>query len=151
MDPARRILVVANRTAGAQRLLDELARRAERGAKDFTLLIPDAPDRKTADWTLDAAVPLIRRATHRPVRTLVDTEQHDPFEAVQRAVCDGGFDEIVISTLPTRTSRWLRRDLISRVQRLGLPVTVITPRSGMSNREALRTLAELGPGAGLGG
>ncbi|MGB0096538.1 MAG: hypothetical protein WBP81_28875 [Solirubrobacteraceae bacterium] len=33
-----------------------------------------------------------------------------------------GFDEIVLSTLPSRLSRWMRIDLPSKVRALGLPV-----------------------------
>ena len=56
------VLVVANRTASTQRLLDEISRRAELEPSRFTLLIPDVSDRKAADWTLEVAIPLLRRA-----------------------------------------------------------------------------------------
>jgi hypothetical protein len=128
--PITRVLVVANRTASTPRLLDEVARRAKAGPTEFTLLIPDAPSRKAADWTLETAIPLLSRAARGPVASLVGAADADPFTAVQPAVEAGSFDAIIVSTLPRRTSKWLRRDLIRRIGRLGLPVTAIVPGEG---------------------
>jgi hypothetical protein len=120
------VLVVASKTATSPRLLNEVEARAASGACRFTLLIPDATDRKKADQTLAVALPLMRRAARSPVKGMIGGP--DPFDAVQEAVRDGSFDEIIVSTLPARVSKWLRRDLVSRVEGLGLPVTAVVAK-----------------------
>ncbi len=149
MDPSdvRRVLVVANRTASTPRLLDVVADRAQQQPTRFTLLIPDVHSRKSADWTLEAALPLLRRSARGPVDHRVGGP--DPFAAVQEAVAERRYDEIIISTLPRKTSAWLRRDLIRRVQTLGIPVTAVTPRQQRLS-EAIADSSELNRAAGMG-
>ena len=142
MQPVTKVLVVANRTSSTPRLLEEVRRRAKEKPCAFTLLIPDAgggsmrpgaANRAAADWTIASALPLLTRAARSEVDSRIGGP--DPFTAVEQAVADGGYDEIIISTLSRKRSVWLRRDLIRRVERLGLPVTAIVPGKSKLSRE----------------
>ena len=128
---AHRTLIVANRTAGTPLLLEEVERRAAAEPTAFVLLIPDVSSKKAADWTLDQGLKSLRRAAqgatgYRPTDIQGLVGGVDPFESIQRAVADGDFDDVIISTLSQRTSEWLKRDLPARVEKLDIPVTVIT-------------------------
>ena len=103
--------------------------RARRSPCSFTLLVPRPywdPQTEEAATTLELALPLLDEAAGGHVEGIIgDT---DPFIAVEHEVQRGGFDEIIVSTLPARVSHWLRRDLPNRVEALGLPVTVVTAK-----------------------
>jgi hypothetical protein len=130
---ARYVLIVANRTAATPPLLAEVRRRASEGACRFTLLVPrpfwDADTEESA-ITLELAIPLLEDAAGGRVEGLVGDD--DPFLAVSRALQTGSYDEIIVSTLPARVSHWLHIDLPTRLQRFGLPVTVVTAKGGPS-------------------
>jgi hypothetical protein len=120
-------LIVAYRTAATPRLLAEVSARRRRSACSFTLVVPRPywdPDTDEAAAMLELAIPLLEDAAGGHVEGIIGDS--DPFVAVRDAVQRLGFDEIIVSTLPARVSHWLRRDLPSRVEQLGLPVTVVT-------------------------
>jgi hypothetical protein len=132
------VLVVANRTAATPALIEAVRERAARGPCTFTLLVPnpahglhrvvDPEDQSQseAEQTLDLAVPLLEDAAGSLVEGLVGDPE--PLAAIQDALNLHGFDEIIISTLPTRFSRWLKLDLPSKAAGLGLPVTTVTAK-----------------------
>lgn len=132
-----RVLVVAHKTAATQPLLDAVRERAARGPCSFTLLVPnaahglhkvvDAEDQSAGEArsVIAAAVPRLSDAAGVPVESIVGDP--DPTAAVQDAINLRGFDEVIVSTLSPRLSRWLKLDLPSKVSGMGLPVTTVTP------------------------
>lgn len=123
----KRILIVAQRTAATPKLLDAVAERALREPCAFTLLVPRPywdPDTEEASIILELAIPLLDLAAGSHVRGLVGAT--DPYEAVREALESEPYDEVIVSTLPQRVSRWLHLDLAHRITGLGVPVSVIT-------------------------
>lgn len=132
-----RVLVVAYRTAATQPLIDAIRGRAQQGAAKFTLLVPnsapglhkivDPEDQGGGDAkdVIERALPALSDAAGSPVDGIVGSTS--PLSAIEDAINLRGFDEVIISTLPTKLSHWLKLDLPSKVTGMGLPVTTVTP------------------------
>ena len=73
----------------------------------------------------------------------------EPLAAIQDAVNLHGFDELMISMLPKRVSRWLHLDLPHKAAGLGLPVTTVTARARRAHPGA--RLSPAGQGLASGG
>lgn len=130
-----RTLIVANLTASTPFLLQEVERRAGECPTTFSLLIPNVDTRKSTDWSLETALRLLTKAAGATVKAEVGSSD-DAFESINAALTEGGYDDVLISTLPKRASEWLRRDLPTRVERLGIPVSVVTPPDEMTPLQA---------------
>ena len=127
-----RVLVVANRTAATEKLLTAVRERAQRSPATFHLVVPATPrgmhrivdpevsGRDAAEENLQLALPRLAEAADGPVDGHVGDA--DPLMAIQDALHARDYDEIIISTLPSRLSRWMHLDLPSKARVIGLPV-----------------------------
>jgi hypothetical protein len=125
-----RILVVANKTAESPDLIE--AMRQKGTEHDYVLVVPASggvlekaadPDaaREHTEPHLQTALDNMRSAGFNVEGSVGDS---DPAAAVQDACNFAAFDEIIVSTLPLRASKWMKMDLPSKAQRAtGLPVT----------------------------
>jgi hypothetical protein len=108
------VLVVANRTASSISLEAALRARTEIGPARFTLLLPlgrtpeaERTAKVIAERMLDAGLEVRARSGDR-----------DPLLAVLETWNPAEFDEVIVSTLPAATSRWMRNGLPRRIERL---------------------------------
>jgi hypothetical protein len=134
MDWKTNVLVIANRTADSPELLEALRNRAERGPLAITLLVPkNGTDRLGAERMLEASIERLGAAGLAVDGQIGDS---DPLVAVQEAWDPSRFDEVIVSTLPTHSSRWLLIDLPHRVARItGATVThVVSPERELAVR-----------------
>ncbi len=122
---AAHVLVVATVTAASDDLLAAVTDRARRGSvpTDFLLLMPVSGLQPAAAMQpqLDEALARWRDAGLKAEGVIGDS---DPVQAVAETWAPGRFDEVIVSTLPGQTSRWLRWDVPYRIGALtDLPVT----------------------------
>jgi|SRR5215204_1390098 len=127
-----RVLVCANETLGAQKLIEEILPRAEKGDTEFFLVVPESRPRQGSviylEAVRDAAQVRIDLAksfmAEHGVHLDGEVGDSDPYAAILDAVREFRPTSIIISTYPEVRSGWLRRDLIERVEHdTGLPVT----------------------------
>jgi len=133
----RRVLIVANRTAGGRHLVEEVQQRLAQGPCEFVVLSPaisarvgvpfeTAESRDEARVRLELACERLRRVG-APVRGVVGDAY--ALRAIADLLLDEDFDEVLVSTLPAPISEWLKIDLPTRVwRRFGVPVTHVVAR-----------------------
>jgi GABA permease len=143
-------LVVANQTVTSRRLHDALHAHAALRPTRFHLVVPatrlhDQDRDLVASENLrawpgeDLAFALarlrlahaLRRCADHGLRAVGDVGPPDPLAAVLEQLRGADVDRIVVSTLPRASSRWLRSNLVRRLQReTGLPVEHLEARRG---------------------
>lgn len=128
----QRYLVVANQTLGGEHLMERLRASVAAGPCRLHVLVPASTDPNM--WTHEqaharaAAAERLETALER-FRALgveVSGEVGDvrPLDAILDVLAREPFDEVILSTLPPGISRWLRMDLVRRVERaVDIPVT----------------------------
>ncbi len=141
MPDMAKVLVVANQTAESEELLAALKARADHGAVEFTVLIPATPH--GVAWAANmhseagqAEAELHRDAMVERMRsTGIDVKEAkvgdpDPLAAIQDEVNFNKYDELIVSTLPLKISKWLRVDLPRKAEAAtGLPVLHISAQA----------------------
>ena len=127
----RRYLVVANQTLGGEHLMEKVRECMTAGPCRFSVVVPatdrpgvmqtEARAHRDAQTRLDAALARFREAGADVTGRIGDAR---PMEAVRDALLHDSFDEIILSTLPSGPSAWIRQDLPHRVRKaFDLPVT----------------------------
>jgi hypothetical protein len=113
------VLVVANVTATSEDLLAALQERARRSPARFTLLVPGQgpglAGRRAGEPQLQAALERWRAAGLEADGLTGDA---DPVDAVRETWDPKSMDEVIVSTLPGQSSKWLRFDLPHRIATL---------------------------------
>jgi hypothetical protein len=143
-EPVKNVLVVANETVEGRDLIDVLERRASSSPHRFTVISPQGGKEPEAvahaKERLENTLKELRGAGLDVVGQVMDP---DPLTSVQNAIQYHPADEIIVSTFPGGTSRWLRGDLIGRIARAtGKPVEHVVVDIGAERGELAGTGTE---------
>jgi hypothetical protein len=132
------VLVVANRTAGSDELLEALRERDAQSPAKFHLVVPATA--RGVSWVADmnagsdAAENDLAGALERLRGAGLDIDGEigdpDPVAAVQDAANAATYEEVIVSTLHKHVSKWLKLDLPSKAAHAtGLPVRHVEARA----------------------
>ena len=128
-----KLLVVANQTVDSDELYDALHERSERGPLSVTLLVPQ-DQQAGLGHRVQAALARLHAAGIEAEAMLGDV---DPACAVIEVWDPRRWDEVVVSTLPAGTSRWLRIDLPHRITKaVDAPVAHVECAAAAENAHA---------------
>jgi hypothetical protein len=116
---AAHVIVLANRTAPAPELIDALVQRQQRGPITATLVMPaggpGSADRAAAKERMQEALAAWRAAGIDTCHGVVCDPS--PLEALEEVWDPMRHDEVIVCTLPGRSSKWIRSDLPHAVRR----------------------------------
>jgi hypothetical protein len=129
-----RYLIVAHQTAESPELRTAIRDIAGRDADAaLTLVVPATPVTHLVGWTGGESAAVAweagQRARARWEADGIEVEEvvvgdANPLYAVADAFNRGTWDEVIVSTLPAGASRWLKMDVVSRIEReVSVPVT----------------------------
>jgi hypothetical protein len=125
-----RVLVLANRTVDSPQLREALLARRERGPIKVCLLVPAAWEIQDPHGGVESGRRRINAALTNMRDDGLDVQcrlgDPDPVAALRDTWDPERYDEVIVSTLPSRLSRWLQIDLPRRARAItGVPVTHI--------------------------
>lgn len=133
-DGRHRLLVVANETVGGGALLEEIVNRSRGRESEILVVTPALAVSRAEHWAsdVDEALELARQRMELSLieigklglRARGEIGDSDPNVAIEDALRLFPADEIVISTHPPDTSRWLERGVVERARdEIDLPIT----------------------------
>ena len=144
-------LVVADETVGGKPLLEEISARHGKGASRFVVLVPAAVPKEGMTWTESEARGLAEDRLQRVLNHLRElgvegvgsVADADPFLAIQDAVREEKFDEVILSA-PSKRSGWMKPDLPRKVQSsFGVPVAYVQGEREQAVRETALARSQL--------
>lgn len=148
----RRYLVVANQTLGGEQLTAKLAECIDAGPSRFYLVVPSptpkaptagspagwraccpAPTGSPGPWPERAWSHELNRLREAGAEADGEVVEPMPLDAIPKIASREEADEVIVSTLPRRLSRWIAMDLPRRIRRAtSLPVTHVAGQAGPS-------------------
>jgi hypothetical protein len=112
-------LVVANQTVAGRELVDRLKELDDQGPRRFIIVVPqDSGDGRAAKAARDRLGTLLASLEEEGIVAAGYIGDPDPFTATMNAVQFFHISEIVISTLPEGTSKWVADKLVERVKKV---------------------------------